>query len=396
MIILRLIFYRLKSDFVLLLFSLAGISLGIFVIIGGNAYLLKQSQGIQQRMDGLEGNALVVYPVPTMTPEGMRTIPFDRNDLVRLREALKSDRPVAGVASKRVPIKVDGQNANAILMGVEFAYFSIRSWSFTSNAKPSTLFERHDQLHCALGSGLTKGRSPSRFAEMKLTVNGKPCRFFGVLEARGGSVDGRDFDNIVYVSLENFSRYISPGERVDMIYVRLAPSETARKVSEQVRAELKSIRGLPNFAADDFRILNASAIRSFKKDTNAKLGLLETLFSFTCLVLGGVGSSSILYLKVKIRRSEIALVRILGASERQIVAEIVVEGVLLSLLAYLIGVAGSLAYAFHVGALAMFGAAGLLPLLFYCLISSLLIGMLAGIFPSIYSLRIQPAMVLKN
>jgi putative ABC transport system permease protein len=191
---------------------------------------------------------------------------------------------------------------------------------------------------CVLGSALAKTIFPFGSAlGQQLKINGINYAIVGVLAPKGGSVGGNQ-DNFAVIPLTTaLHRY---GLRWNglSIMVQARNSSVYADCEEQVRGILRDIRKVRPGDPDDFELFsNDSLIDQFKTFTRAvRIGV--TVVSSIALLAAGVGIMNIMLVSVTERTREIGVRRAIGAKRRNIMAQFIMEAVVLCEVGGVIGV----------------------------------------------------------
>jgi len=191
---------------------------------------------------------------------------------------------------------------------------------------------------CVLGSALAKSAFPfgSALGE-QIKINGINYSVGGVLAPKGGSVGGNQ-DNFAVIPLTTaLHRY---GLRWNglSILVQARSSAVYADCEEQVRGILRDVRKVRPGDPDDFELFsNDSLIEQFKTFTRAvRIGV--TVVSSIALLAAGVGIMNIMLVSVTERTREIGVRRAIGAKRRNIMAQFIMEAVVLCEVGGVIGV----------------------------------------------------------
>ncbi len=191
---------------------------------------------------------------------------------------------------------------------------------------------------CVLGSALAKTAYPFGSAlGQQLKINGINYAVVGVLAPKGGSVGGNQ-DNFAVIPLTTaLHRY---GLRWNglSIMVQARSSAVYADCEEQVRGILRDVRKVRPGDPDDFELFsNDSLIDQFKTFTRAvRIGV--TVVSSIALLAAGVGIMNIMLVSVTERTREIGVRRAIGAKRRNIMAQFIMEAVVLCEVGGVIGV----------------------------------------------------------
>jgi putative ABC transport system permease protein len=191
---------------------------------------------------------------------------------------------------------------------------------------------------CVLGSALARTVFPFGSAlGQDLKINGVNYAVVGVLAAKGGSLGGNQ-DNFAVVPLNTaLHRY---GLRWNglSILVQARSSAVYADCEEQVRGILRAVRKVRPGEPDDFELYsNDSLIEQFRSFTRAvRIGV--AVVSSIALLAAGIGIMNIMLVSVTERTREIGIRRAVGAKRRNIMAQFILEAIVLCEVGGVIGV----------------------------------------------------------
>jgi putative ABC transport system permease protein len=182
---------------------------------------------------------------------------------------------------------------------------------------------------CVLGAGLAKTIFPnlSPLGE-KVKFDGINYTVVGVLEPKGGSLGG-DQDTFAVIPLTTGLNRYGRWWRSLSILVQARDAESYEDTVDQARGIMRVIRKVPPGAEDDFEIQsNDSMISQFNSLTVAvRLGV--AVVSSIALLAAGVGIMNIMLVSVTERTREIGIRRAIGAKKRNIMAQFIMEAIVL-------------------------------------------------------------------
>jgi putative ABC transport system permease protein len=227
---------------------------------------------------------------------------------------------------------------NVQLFGETPGSFPARNWNLDEGRLLTDGDVDNSRDVCVLGSGLAKTVFPQGSAVgERIKIDGINYAVIGVLESKGGSLGG-DQDNFaivpITVGLARYGRW----SRSLNILVQAQDQASYDDTAEQVRGLLRTIRKVPPGKEDDFELFsNDSMIAQFKSFTFAvRLGV--AVVSSISLVAAGIGIMNIMLVSVTERTREIGIRRAIGAKKRNIMAQFVLEAVVLCEVGGVIGV----------------------------------------------------------
>jgi putative ABC transport system permease protein len=178
-----------------------------------------------------------------------------------------------------------------------------------------------------------------------IRIKGKSFKVTGVLASKGASIFGFD-DDAVLVPLDVAMRKIF-GQKVagsggkaalSSIVVQARDKDSIAAAQAQVAATLRELHRLPtNGAADDFNINNQQDLIETLTETSRTMTLYLGAIAAISLIVGGIGIMNIMLVSVRERTREIGLRKAIGARERDILSQFLIEALALSTTGGLIG-----------------------------------------------------------
>jgi putative ABC transport system permease protein len=227
---------------------------------------------------------------------------------------------------------------NVQLLGDTAGSFSAHNWLVDEGRLFDDGDVDNERSVCVLGAALAKTVYPFGSAlGQQLKINGINYAVVGVLAAKGGSVGGNQ-DNFAVIPLTTALHRYGLRWRGLSIMVQAGSSSVYADCEEQVRGILRDARKVHPGDPDDFELFsNDSLIDQFKTFTRAvRIGV--TVVSSIALLAAGVGIMNIMLVSVTERTREIGVRRAIGAKRRNIMAQFIMEAVVLCEVGGVIGV----------------------------------------------------------
>jgi len=191
---------------------------------------------------------------------------------------------------------------------------------------------------CVLGAGLAKSLFPYASAmSERVKIDGVNYLVIGVLEQRGTRLGG-DQDNFAVIPLSTGLNRFGRTWRSLTVLVQAKSQAAYEDTVEQVRGILRAARKVNPREEDDFEIFsNDSLIAQFKSFTQTvRLGV--SVVSSIALLAAGIGIMNIMLVSVTERTREIGIRRAVGAKKRNIMAQFIMEAVVLCEVGGVVGV----------------------------------------------------------
>ena len=378
--------------------------LGIVIGVASVIAMVTVGQGstaqVQSDVASLGSNLLMIRPgAPGRGPGGGTNdaAPLTLLDL----EALLRDIPdivAATPTSARSQTAVFGEvNHQVTVTGTDNAYFAIRGWTLAAGRMFSEGEMRAGTPVCILGTtpstALMGDGSP---VGTTIRVGKVSCDVIGLLDKREASTFGQDDNDIILMPLAAFQRRISGNKTVQSISVTFADGLSAETVTPQIQSLMRERRGLTGDQNDDFNVFDMKQISSMLTGiTSVLTGLLSAVAAIS-LVVGGIGITNIMLVSVTERTREIGIRMAVGATERQVLLQFLVEAIVLSLIGGILGIVVGLGLG-AVGSYALnIGFAPDWRIVAASFVFSAFVGVVFGYFPARRAARLDPIEALRH
>jgi putative ABC transport system permease protein len=381
-------------------------SLGVIIGVGALIVTVASGEGskavLQEQLATLGTNLLIVLP-GSSTLGGARGgpgsgKPLTHADLLAITAGASAARYAAPVDRTVTQIVIDDQNWLTTVYGSTTDFFPIREWTLASGRLFNASESDSGAKVCVIGrtvAGQLFGVSDPLGQVVR--VKTMPCEVIGVLAGKGQSAQGQDQDDLVVMPWVTFKSRMMSQDRVHVgsILVSAVSPDEVSHAQTQVTGILRQQHRQPDGALDDFTVRNlADLAATQEKAADAQTGMLRNVAAVSLLV-GGIGIMNIMLVSVTERTREIGIRLAIGASERKVLLQFLVEAVVLSaaggLIGIALGIAGSLALAS-----AMHWPFVLTP--FWILVAfgiSMAIGVIFGFYPARKAARMNPIDALR-
>ncbi|HWD94759.1 MAG TPA: ABC transporter permease [Verrucomicrobiae bacterium] len=191
---------------------------------------------------------------------------------------------------------------------------------------------------CVLGNKIAETLFPHSPALGEwLKIDGINYLIIGVLESRGGTLGGNQDNFVVMPITTGMNRYGHYSRSLNVL-VQARDAASYDATEEEVRGAFRVIRKVPPGQEDDFELFsNDSMISQFNDFTRAvRIGV--ALVSSIALLAAGIGIMNIMLVSVTERTREIGIRRAVGAKKRNIMAQFIMEAIVLCEVGGVIGV----------------------------------------------------------
>ena len=381
--------------------------LGMVIGVGAVVLMMAIGEGAQQSIkrsiDSMGSNLFVILSGSSST-SGSRSASgssstLNMNDATAIGD-LEDIGAFAPISVGNAQIIYAGNNSNSAIVGTTPSYFSIRRWDVESGELFSDADIRSASRVALVGKTVVENLFGDEVDPIGKTIRIKKSPFLivGVLESKGQSFDGRDQDDTIIVPITTAQRKLFgnqiPGS-VRMIMAQ-AKSEKYMGVAEDAINDLiRQRHNIRENTESDFSVRNLTAMAKTASDTAKTMSMLLGAIASISLLVGGIGIMNIMLVSVTERTREIGIRMAIGAREKDILLQFLLEACVISIVGCVIGVGLGLGGALLVKK--MVGAEILISMQSIVLAFSVAasVGVFFGYYPASKAAKLHPIEALR-
>jgi len=378
--------------------TMLGIVIGVAAVITmvnlGNGATIKVSDQIAS----LGSNLLIVRPGQRIGP-GQRSpaTPFTIKDSEAIAREIPTVEAVSPSASSGMTAVFGNENWSTNVTGTDNQYFFVRNIKIETGRRFTESELRGGKAVCIIGETVRK----ELFADIdpigsKIRLKKIACEIIGTLEPKGQTTMGSDQDDIILVPLRMFWRRIAGNQEIPIIQVSARDGIPTSKVKSDVEILLRERRRIDKKQEDDFTVRDLQEIANTLTSTTQILTALLGTVAAVSLLVGGIGIMNIMLVSVTERTREIGIRLAIGALEREVLLQFLVEAVTLSSLGGIIGIIIAIIATYFLsdvmGVPAIYGI-GIMLLAF---VFSAAVGVIFGYVPARKAARLDPIEALRH
>jgi putative ABC transport system permease protein len=365
----------------------------ILVTLGGGA-----TKQVTEQISSLGSNLMMVSPGKRMGPgQASGAVPFKLADAEAIAREITSLRAVAPTASSPMTAIYGNENWSSAVTGTTEQYFTVSNRQIKDGRAFTQAEVRTGVANCVIGetvrNKLFGSQSP---IGSKIRLNKVSCEVIGLLEAKGQSTMGTDQDDIILLPLRTFQRRIAGNEDVGLIQVSVKDGVSTDRVKAEIGRLMRVRRHLSVNQDDNFSVMDLKEIAMMLSGTTRVLtGLLGAVAAVSLLV-GGIGIMNIMLVSVTERTREIGTRLAIGALEREVLLQFLVEAVVLASFGGLIGILFALGVSFGLTEALKVPFILNVPIVLVAFLFSGAIGVVFGYFPARKAARLDPIEALRH
>lgn len=394
MLALRSIRRNLMRSFLTILGIVIGVSAVITMVTLGNGATL----AVQNQISSLGTNLLQIRPGQRMGPGSGGGAPsFKDTDADAIAGQIGGIDAVAPEARSGATLVANGRNWSSNVVGSTNAWLTTGNWTLADGREFSDAELQAGAAVCMIGETVRRELYGSRPAlGEQLRVKQISCEIVAVLASKGQGSFGNDQDDVVLVPIKTLQRRITGNNRVNTLLVSMADGSDANRLKAGLTQLLRERRKLADGDEDNFNVLDTKQLADTLSGTTKVMTTLLGAVAAVSLLVGGIGIMNIMLVSVTERTREIGLRLAIGALEREVLLQFLIEAVVLSSLGGLVGIV------LATGASLLLAGVMQIPYVFNLSVNVLSfvfsagIGVLFGYFPARRAARMDPIEALRH
>ncbi len=379
--------------------TVLGILIGITAVVVVTALADSTSAAVAEKIDSMASNALYVWPQPVQASgaKGKFIGRLTENDGRAIAREGVSVEGVAPYLQTSGQVVYGDKNVQTTLIGTTLAYYPIRRYTIDKGENWTETDEVLKTKVCVVGQTVAAALFGSEDPVGRTVRIGRsPYRVIGRLTPRGTGTFGEDQDDRIMMPIGSFRSRVmhtSPG-RADQLMIRATSDQTVDRAKDQAAGILRQRHRLDG-GRDDFEIRSQADMRGATDAIMGTLSLLGIAVACISLLVGGVGVMNIMLVSVAERTREIGIRMSIGARERDILVQFLVEAVVLTLIGGVLGILAGGGISFAVGRVLGLPMAPSGAAVAVAVGVSVAIGTAFGFLPALRAAKLDPIAALR-
>jgi len=379
--------------------TVLGILIGITAVVIVAALASSTTAAIGGEIDSLAANALFVWPQPVQA-SGARSKFVGRlteNDARAIGREAVSVSAVAPYLQTIGQVVYGDKNWQTSIHGTTLSYFGIRRFEIGKGENWTESDELLKTKVCVIGTTVALNLfGSSDPVGQTIRIGRSPYRILGVLAPRGTSLFGDDQDDRVMMPIGSFRARVmhtSPG-RADQLMVSATSEQTVNRAKAQIESILRQRHHLEG-GRDDFEVSSQAEMRQAEEAIMGTLSALLLAVAGVSLMVGGIGVMNIMLVSVAERTREIGIRMSIGARERDILVQFLVEAIVLTMIGGVLGIVVGSAATIGIGRAMSSTMAPSATALGVAVATSVAIGTIFGFLPAWRAAKLDPIAALR-
>ena len=346
LVVLRVAFKALARNKLRTTLTMLGMIIGVAAVIT----MVALGDGAQQQIESQirsAGTNLITVRAGNFRRGGVNhgmgaSQTLKAKDVDAIRAQVPGAVYLAASVNTRDQVVADGQNWSAQIEGTDVDFPLIRFWDLEFGTFFIQTHVRSTAKVAVLGSVVRdnlfgEGVDP---VGQRVRIRNQSFQVIGVMEAKGSGQFGQDQDDTIVVPYTTVQKKLRgrDGTNISSMIISAASADQMEDITAQISTVLREQHRLIPGEDDDFMIRTQEDMASMRTGmTETMTGLLASIAGVS-LIVGGIGIMNIMLVSVTERTREIGLRMAVGAKGRDVLAQFLVEAVVLSIAGGVVGV----------------------------------------------------------
>ena len=324
--------------------TMLGIIIGVASVITMLAIGQGSKKNIQAQISEMGSNIIMIHPGGErrggvrMDPSEMQTLKLA--DYESLRDETNFLAAVSPNVSSSGQLIAGNNNYPSSISGVGTEYLEIRQLSVEQGEMFTEADIQVSAKVCVIGQTIVDNLFPDGQDPLGKVIrfNQVPFRVVGILKSKGYNSMGQDQDDIVLAPYTTVMKRLLAQTYLEGVFASALSEDMTDYATDEITTILRRNHKLQADDEDDFTIRSQQELSSMLNSTTDLMTTLLACIAGISLVVGGIGIMNIMYVSVTERTREIGLRMSVGARGIDILAQFLIEAILISITGGLIGV----------------------------------------------------------
>jgi putative ABC transport system permease protein len=391
----RISFTNLASNKTRSLLTMSGVIIGVMSIVLLISIIAGTQSQLNEEIKSIGSNVFMVFPGSNEKSQGHNT-PYVINKLNLKNVSSLETSSSYGVKvapaflMMKQPVKYKNESRDVMMVaGVTEKFVEVRNWKVAAgrNFRPEDMdaSRKVAVVGQTVIDDIFRGANP---IGKDITIAGRKFRVVGVTEKKGRTM-GQDNDDLVALPITT-AHEIFGSSRVDQVLLKVPDPENLDKAVSETKRLLAR-----DMDKDDFTVSTQGELLSTFNTMMGVLSIVMGCIAGISLLVGGIGIMNIMLVTVRERTREIGIRKAVGAAFYDILAQFMVEAIVIAVLGGILGILLSVGIIAAAGPFIPFPLKASTPAIIIAFIFSSLTGIFFGTYPAVKAAKTDPIVALR-
>ena len=305
-----------------------------------------------------------------------------RTDADAITERVAAVEAVVPEFSRSAQVKYQNRNWNTRIVGTVPEYESVRNFPAEMGRYFNHSEERGVAKVCLLGSSVVESLFPTGYPiGRKITIQGQSFEVIGILATKG-QTGWQNPDDQIIVPLSTAQRRLFGVDFLGQVTIKVADEKRMDEAFYEIERVLRREHRLREEQDNDFTIRNQADIIATFQETQQTFTFLLAGIAAVSLLVGGIGIMNIMIISVTERTREIGVRKAVGARKRDVMAQFLIESIVLSVTGGFLGILLGLIASYLITTYGSLTPLISIDAILLSFLSASMVGIFFGIYPA--------------
>ena len=317
--------------------TVLGIIIGVAAVITMVTIGRGATKSVSDQISDMGTNQLIVRP-GQRRGSGSNVAKFKQKEVDLIKTQVQGLAGVAPYSTSSATVIFQARNYATLITGTTNDFFNVGNWELQAGREFHDSELKSGKASCILGTTVKS----NLFGEKdplgeRIRIKQFTCEVIGVLTSKGQSTWGTDQDDKVVMPLKTLHRRLLGNVEIERLAVEVEDSANITNAQNQITELLRTARRLSDNVENDFRVLDMRQVIKTLTGTTRVLTMLLSAVAAVSLLVGGIGIMNIMLVSVTERTKEIGIRLAVGALEKHVLLQFLIESVVLSSIGGVLG-----------------------------------------------------------
>jgi putative ABC transport system permease protein len=388
---------ELRRNLMRALLTTLGVVIGVSAVIAMVTMGNGATASIANEIASLGRNVLAVTPFGPQGGGAADRRPFNAADVVALGRDISHVRAVSPETSASVSVVAGNNNHTTQVTGAEAGYFILHETQLAGGRPFNDTEIRSGRAVCILGETVRRNLfGAGDPIGQTIRVREVACQVVGLLAIRGTNTFGQDQDDNMLMPLRAVQRRINGNNEIGVIWLAGDTAAAIPDIIKQTQTLMRERRRIGPGEKDNFTVQDLAQITQTIATVTGVMTMFVAAVASVSLLVGGIGIMNIMLVSVTERTREIGIRLAIGAREKDVLTQFLVEAVMMSVLGGVIGILLGLGFSYAGTSALNFPFIPSVTTVIIAFVFSACIGIGFGFFPARKAARLDPIEALRH